>query len=306
MATKAKSALKTKTSRQYHDVIDSNLNLTDSTAQTVTSALTFKGSNTFDVDSTTTAVNTSVLQGKIAADPYAVGTVKLFPLGTELVYGQRTFRYAFMNGAVTAGKLLQQAPHVAHHINMTVTNADAVVGSYSHAIGSTTISVETNGTNLVVNEFADGYLLVNDAQGEGQLLRIKSHPAHVHGTDPSVVFTTYDPLSTAIVKNASQLSAHHNVYNHVIVAPAAETGAVVGATLRDMPDNNYGWVVTNGPAGLLAGETMVLGHKFMRSDADAGAIMPDNGDDLTPQLGQVMAGGVVDTEYVLGYLNVGI
>ena len=62
----------------------------------------------------------------------------------------------------------------------------------------------------------------------------------------------------------------------------------------------------NGPAGLLAGATMVLGHKFMRSDGTAGAIMPDNGDDLTPQLGQVMAGGVVSTEYVLGYLNVGI
>jgi hypothetical protein len=43
MATKAKSALKTKTSRQYHDVIDSNLNLTDTTSQTVTSAVTVDG-----------------------------------------------------------------------------------------------------------------------------------------------------------------------------------------------------------------------------------------------------------------------
>ena len=259
-----------------------------------------------NVASTATAVSTTTLAGKLAADPYAVGTAKLFPLGTELVYGQRTFRYAFMNGAVTAGKLLQQAPHVANHINMLVTAADADGSTFSHAIGSTTISVETNGTNLVLNEFADGYLLVNDVTGEGQLLRIKSHPAHVHGTDPTVIFTTYDPLTTAIAKNSSQLSAHHNVYNHVIIAPTAETGAVVGATLRDMPDNNYGWVVTNGPAGLLAGATMVLGHKFMRSDGTAGAVMPDAGDDLTPQLGQVMAGGVIDTEYVLGYLNVGI
>ena len=295
MALQTAANLKTKTSRQYHNVIDSNLNLTD--GGTISAALTL------NVDSTTTAVNTTVLHGKLAADPYAVGTDQLFPLGTELTYGQRTFKYAFMNGAVTAGKLLQQAPHVAHHINMTVTNADAAAG-YSHAVGSTTISVETNGTDLVLNEFADGYLLVNDAQGEGQLLRIKSHPAHDHSDDATVIFTTYDPLSTAIVKNASQLSAHHNIYNHVIVAPATETGAIVGATLRDMPDNNYGWVVTKGPAGLLAGETMVLGHRFCRSDADAGAIMPDNGDDLTPQLGQVMAGGVVDTEYVLGFLNI--
>ena len=259
-----------------------------------------------NVASTATAVNTTKLAGKLAANPFIQGTTKLFPLGTELVYGQRTFRYAFMNGAVTAGKLVQQAPHVAHHINMTITNADADGATFSHAVGSTTISVETNGTNLVANEFADGYLLVNDQEGEGQLLRIKSNPAHVHGTDATAIFTTYDPLTTAIVKNSSQVSAHHNVYNHVIIAPAAETGAVVGATVIDMLDNNYGWVQTNGPAGLLAGATMVLGHKFMRSDSTAGAIMPDNGDDLTPQLGQVMAGGEVSTEYVLGYLNVGI
>ena len=43
MATKVKSILKNKTSRQYHDVIDSNLNLTDATAQTVTSAVTLNG-----------------------------------------------------------------------------------------------------------------------------------------------------------------------------------------------------------------------------------------------------------------------
>tara|TARA_R110000782_G_C14643665_1_gene395949 strand:+ start:93 stop:686 length:594 start_codon:yes stop_codon:yes gene_type:complete len=43
MATKNKANLKTKTSRQYHDVIDSNLNLTDSATQTVTSAVTLSG-----------------------------------------------------------------------------------------------------------------------------------------------------------------------------------------------------------------------------------------------------------------------
>ena len=48
MATKVKSVLKTKTSRQYHDVIDSNLNLTDATAQTVTSAVTLNGGLTLN------------------------------------------------------------------------------------------------------------------------------------------------------------------------------------------------------------------------------------------------------------------
>ena len=223
----------------------------------------------FKYTATSTEAPTDIIIGKLGSDdqtanPYVQGTTKLFPLGTKLIYGDREFVYVFMNGACTAGKLLQQAPHVAHHINMTVTNADAT-SAYSHAIGSTTLSVETNGTNLVKNEFADGYMLVNDVTGEGQLLKIKSHPAHVHGTDPSVVFTTYDPLTTAIVKNSSQLSAHHNPYNHVVTAPVTETGAVIGATVIDMTDNYYGWAVTSGPAAaLVSGADIVLGENVMR------------------------------------------
>ena len=238
------------------------------------------------------------------ADPFTESSTQLWPLGTELKYGDRAFRYGKMNGAVTAGKLLQQAAHVAHHTNCTITNADAVAGSYSHAAGSTTISLETNGTDLTLNQYAEGYLLVNDQQGEGQMLRIKSHPAHDHSDDASVVITTYDPLKTAIVKASSQVSLVKNPYMDVIVAPTAETGAVVGVTVIDMTDDYWGWFQTRGPAAVLAGETLILGHKVCRSDADAGACMPDNGDDLTPQVGQVMATGVVDTEYGMILLNI--
>ena len=241
------------------------------------------------------------------ANPYSESSTQLYPLGTQLVYGDRKFRYGFMNGAVTAGKLLQQAPHVANHTNMLVTNADATAGgAFSHAAGSTTLSVETAGdTDLTENQYAEGYIHVNDAQGEGQLLRVKSHPAHDHSADPSVVITTYDALKTAIVKNASQLSLTLNPYKDVIVAPVTETGAIVGATVIDMTDDYYGWFVTNGPAAVLAASTLVLGHRVVRNDTTtAGAVMADNGDDLTPVLGQVMASGVVDSEYGLIMLNI--
>lgn len=240
------------------------------------------------------------------ANPYAESATQLYPLGTQLVYGDRKFRYIKMDGAVTAGKLLQQAVHVAHHTNCLVTNADAVVGSYSHAAGSTTLSIETAGdTDLTLNQYAEGYIHVNDAQGEGQLLRVKSHPAHNHGVDPSVVITTYDALATAVVKNASQLSLTLNPYKDVIVAPAAETGAVIGATVIDMTDDYFGWVVTNGPAALLVGEAVVvLGHRVVRNDSDAGGVMAANSDPLLVPVGQVMASGVVDTEYALIMLNI--
>ena len=237
----------------------------------------------------------SVASSKPAvADPFTTSTTQLWPLGAKLEYGDRTFRYAQMGGACTAGKLVQQMVHTANHINCLVTDADADGSTFSHAAGSTSITLETNGTNLTANLFAEGYLYVNDQEGEGQCLRVKSHPAHTHGTDPTVIITTYDPIHTAIVKNSSQVSLMQNPYADV----------VVGCTVIDMADDEFGWIQTNGPAAVLAGETLVLGHKVCRSDADAGACMPDNGDDLTPQIGQVMAGGVVDTEYSMILLNI--
>jgi ligand-binding sensor domain-containing protein len=73
------------------------------------------------------------------------------------------------------------------------------------AAGETAISVETGGTDLTLNQYADGYLWVNDVNGEGQMLRVKSNPAHDHSSDPSVVITCYDDLATALT-TSSQLS----------------------------------------------------------------------------------------------------
>ena len=233
--------------RNFDNVLDSYLNLKDGgTVEGASNGLVVK------VAATTAKASTTSLVGGQAADPYVQGTTQLFPLGTELKYGDRTFRYAFMNGAVTAGKLVQQPIHVAHHTNCVVINADAAIlgtVAYSHAVGSKAICIDTPGdTDLTLDQYAEGYLLINDEGGEGQLLRIRTHLAHNHGDDPSVVITTYDPLTTAVVKNASQASLTPNPYMHVTVAPAAETGAVVGATVIDMADDSYGWIVTNGPA----------------------------------------------------------
>ena len=249
----------------------------------------------------------SLSTGKPAvADPFTESSTQLWPLGAELKYGDRTFRYGLCGGvAITAGLLVQQAVHVAHHTNNTITNADAVAGSYSHAAGSTTISLDTAGdTDLTANLYAEGYLVFNDVTGEGQMLRIKSHPAHNHGDDPSVVITTYDPLATTIVKNSSQCSLVKNPWSGVLIAPTAETGAVVGVTVIDTTADYYAWFQTKGPACVLAGTTLVLGHRVCRSDGTAGAVMADNGDDLTPQLGQVMASGVIDGEYGNILLNI--
>ena len=179
------------------------------------------------------------------ADPYAESATQLFPLGTTLDWGDRAFKYAQMDGAVTAGKCLQQAASiVANHSQMGLTAA--VAASTADEVD---ISVETAGdTDITANQYREGYLIVNDGTGEGQSWRIKSHPAHDHGVDPSIIITCFGKVSTALAgSDASQLTLTTNPYKDVIVAPTAETGSIVGVTNIDMTDDYYGWIQVRGP-----------------------------------------------------------
>lgn len=229
------------------------------------------------------------------ANPYAESATQLFPLGSTLVYGNNVYRYVEVGGtAVTAGKLLQHAAVVAHHSNMTATATTAA--------GETAISVETGGTDLTLNQYADGYLWVNDVNGEGQMLRVKSNPAHDHSADPSVVITTYDALATALT-TSSQLSLLENPNTNLIVAPAAETGALMGATVIDMTADYYGWAVIKGPAALLTVGTLVVGNAAVRSGGTAGGVAPAT-DNVLQEVGDVMAVSA-STEYSLINMNIG-
>ena len=234
------------------------------------------------------------------ADPYLEGASQLFPLGTELHQGENAYRYVQMNGAVTAGKLVQQpAGIVANHSQNTTTATTAVTTT-----DTTDISIETAGdTDLTLNQYQDGYLFINDAAGEGQSWKVKSHPAHNHGDDPSVVITVYGRLTTALA-TTSENTLVANPYKDVIVAPATETGAVIGATVIDMTDDYYGWVQFKGPkAMLISNAALVQGQNVVRSTNDAGGVQAAASDILYP-VGQCMASTVVDTEYAMVWLSI--
>jgi hypothetical protein len=227
------------------------------------------------------------------ANPYAESATQLFPLGAKLIYGNNVYRYVGIGGtAVTAGKLLQQPAVVSDHANMTATAAVAA--------GETAISVETGGTDITLNQYANGYLWVNDVAGEGQMLRVKSNPAHDHSADPSIVITCYDALATALTTN-SQLTLLADPSNDLIVAPAAETGALMGATVIDMTADYFGWAVMSGPAALLTVGTLVVGNAAVRSGGTAGGVAPAT-DNVLMEVGDVMAVSA-NTEYSLINMN---
>ncbi len=59
---------------------------------------------------------TSVGDVSLVANPYSVGLTQLYPLGTKLIDGERTYRYSRANAvAIAAGKLLQSAVSTTTH-----------------------------------------------------------------------------------------------------------------------------------------------------------------------------------------------
>jgi len=235
-------------------------------------------------------------------NPFTSGTTSVtdslgndIPLGSALYYGDRVFRYGLAGGvALTAGKLVQTyVATAADHQDLAPTAAVAA-GEYE-------ISVETAGTDLTLNQYAGGYLYVNDGAGEGQCLKIKSNPVHDHSDDPSVVITCHDALATAIA-TSSKVSLMSDPWSGLVVAPAAETGAAMGVPVVDMALSAYGWFQTYGPAAVLTVGTVVLGHNVVRSATVAGGVAPATSD-ILDIVGTCMLVDVT-TDYSLIKLNI--
>ena len=221
-------------------------------------------------------------------DPFTSGLTELFPLGSRLLYGNTVFAYGRLAAtAITAGKCVTHAASIAHHFDLTPTAGVAA--------GETAISVETAGTDITLNQYANGYLYVNDAAGEGQMLRIKSNPAHDHSSDPSIVITCYDDLATAIT-TSSRITLIPDPRSAQIVQAATTTGATLGVTVVDMAASAYGWFSVSGPATVLTSGTLVVGNHAVPLGA-AGAVGPAAGD-VIQVIGTVMIVNVT-TDYSL-------
>jgi len=221
-------------------------------------------------------------------DPFTSGLTQLFPLGSRLLYGNTVYAYGRLAAsAVTAGKCVTHAASIAHHFDLTPTAGVAA--------GETAISVETAGTDITLNQYANGYLYVNDAAGEGQMLRIQSNPAHDHSADPSIVITCYDDLATAIT-TSSRITLIPDPRSAQIVQAATTTGATLGVTVVDMAASAYGWFAVSGPQAVLTSGTLVVGNHAVPLGA-AGAVGPAAGD-VIQVIGTVMIVNVT-TDYSL-------
>jgi hypothetical protein len=216
-----------------------------------------------------------------------VSAGKKYSLGTRMVLPDgRSFRYAYNGGvALHAGVVLQSMVDDTQFKDMVVPAAVAA--------GATTLTI-TNGTTAVVaNDFAGGFLSVNDVDGEGHCYKVKSNTAAVSGAAITVVLDSEDAIKVALT-TSSEVILQKNLLNGVIIYPTTPTGVPVGVATVTVPINYYCWVQTWGVASVLSAGTVVIGNNVvpMTTAGGVGVSVAH----VLPNIGWVMRVAVA-TEY---------
>jgi hypothetical protein len=244
-----------------------------------------------------------------------------FPLSVNLAYGMektetsdqrqklgtrastpdgRVFYYAKVGIAITtAGMIVDAATtftEAAHDMDLTLILA--------HSVGDITISLEVPTTDLTKDRYADGYLMFNDGPGEGEVYRIKSHPAHDASDDNTVIFTLDEPdgIRTALT-TATEAQIIENPYSAVKLMDGdgtMESGAL-GVTTIPMTASYYGWLQTAGIGSVAIGAAVaVVGDAIQVSQASGESGRAElydlSGEDDVQSIGTAIVIPSIDTD----------
>lgn len=211
--------------------------------------------------------------------------------GREVILGR-----ASSATTVAPGLLYQDAAIVPNHQNLATT----AVQAYS-ANGNTPakVTVTLGATAATANQYAGGFMVVNDSTGEGQTLRIASHPAA--DASATLAVTLEDGPSVALVAATSEVSLIPPHGKDVIIMPTTITGAAFGVGLYTIAASSYGFFTSKGLTSCLGDGTLTVGSAISPSNAVAGAV--ENGVIAQGFVGNAQQAGV-DTEYRTVFINV--
>ena len=166
-------------------------------------------------------------------------------LGTRLILPDgRVFRLAFAGATIGAGMVLMQKMGAADHDMDKVPNAAA--------IGVKTITLQATGTALTANQYAEGYLYVNDGSGEGHVYRIASHPAATSAATCVLTLADGDTVKEALATADSLVGLMANPYKDVELWDCSDVdGVPIGVAPTEVTDDYYFWAQTWGMAAVL-------------------------------------------------------
>ena len=192
-----------------------------------------------------------------------VSTVQNFQLGAPRKVGMSAYRYGSVGAVDLALGVLCQAPVPAavHH---------DLVPSASYAAGIRLVELTIGAANIAANEYAGGWLHVNDGTGQGQAFRILSHPAALSGA--TCVFTLIDPVTTAFDVADTLCAITANPHRLAIIHPSPPTAKLVGVPVVAMGAGTFGWFKVRGPAAVLTDGTVYIYQQVAPSASVDGAV----------------------------------
>lgn len=206
-------------------------------------------------------------------DIWTPHVAKAFPLGAKATSRDgRIWRYCKNGaGALTLANINQQALGIANWEDEPQTVAS---GAVIAAVGdkSITLLVQTAPTN---DEWVDGYMVIENGTGEGNMYVIKDHTLT---TNPLVQIADAGGFRVATV-DGTDITIVRNLYNKTIVFPTDPTGVCTGVNHTAVTANYFYWAQVHGPCPVFNGsDTIIVGDEVVAGAQAAGVLaLPDAG-----------------------------
>lgn len=174
----------------------------------------------------------------------------------------RIFRWGQAGAvALAPGKVNVTPAVVGNHQNRTTTAA---------AIGDFSVGLNVGATAATADQYAGGFLTVNDATGEGITYLIEGNSAAA-GSDVMTVYLA-EPIKVALVASTSEATAHVNPFSSLIIAPGAIAHNVAGVNNVTVAISSYAWFQVGGYCAVLSDGVIAKGAQGIVSDAVNGAV----------------------------------
>lgn len=209
-----------------------------------------------------------------------VSAVQNYVLNARKEVGPKVYRYGGVAaaGAATLALLHQSPVPAALQLDL--------VPSLAYPIGTRTIELTLGNAAVLANEYAGGWLYVNQGTGQGDCLRILSNPAAL--ALATCVFTCIDATTIAMVVANTECSLVANPYSNVIVHPSPPTAMVIGVPEVTIPLSNFGWFQVKGPAAVVGTGVLVIDNLVEPSATVDGTVDPYVGATILDPVGKVL------------------
>lgn len=187
---------------------------------------------------------------------YQTSTTPIAKLGQRAVTPDgREWVYARAQAAVAKG--LVAIPNGVTAVDTVSSSTDAQ---------SRIVYITKASAGWTVDEFADGWVVVDDGTGVGQTGKIKTNTTDTLELYPETAFTT------ALSVVDSDITIRTPWY----VDPAAITVKIqsaVGIAQVAFAAADYGWLLTDGVGTVIAGEALTVGGSFVTGDDTVGQVL---------------------------------